>query len=213
MMTLGVHKERRNLHRPSADRGLQWYLSCRDGFLLVSEKGEELGRVPLDDVLGVIATAPGVSFSRSVIDSLIAARHIPYAAHVSATVLKTHAGDYVQACRLTGVSFESEDDEISTPIENWPTFSIEGDYADRTPVSGVPRQAARCSCLGVLVERIASLQDSVIFARMPLRRTFEHLPIDVRAVGSSAKRGSLAICRICSRFASLSAWAGVGRTA
>ena len=46
------------------------YLSCRDGFLLVSEKGEELGRVPLDDVLGVIATAPGVSFSRSVVDSL-----------------------------------------------------------------------------------------------------------------------------------------------
>ena len=46
------------------------FLSCRDGFLLVSEKGEELGRVPLDDVLGVIATAPGVSFSRSLVDSL-----------------------------------------------------------------------------------------------------------------------------------------------
>lgn len=46
------------------------FLSCRDGFLLVNVKGEELGRVPLDDVLGVIATAPGVSFSRSVVDSL-----------------------------------------------------------------------------------------------------------------------------------------------
>jgi len=46
------------------------YLSCRDGFLLVSEKGEELGRVPLDDVLGVIATAHGVSFSRSLVDAL-----------------------------------------------------------------------------------------------------------------------------------------------
>ena len=46
------------------------FLSCRDGFLLVSENGEELGRVPLDDVLGVIATAPGVSFSRSLVDSL-----------------------------------------------------------------------------------------------------------------------------------------------
>ena len=45
-----------------------------------------------------------------------AARHIPYAAHVSATVLKTYAGDYVQAFRLTGVSFESEDDET---LNNW----------------------------------------------------------------------------------------------
>lgn len=46
------------------------FLSCRDGFMLVSEKGTELGRVPLDDVLGVIATARGVSFSRSLVDAL-----------------------------------------------------------------------------------------------------------------------------------------------
>jgi CRISP-associated protein Cas1 len=46
------------------------FLSCRDGFLLVSEKGNEVGRVPLDDVLGVIATAPGVTFSRALVDAL-----------------------------------------------------------------------------------------------------------------------------------------------
>ena len=46
------------------------FLSCRDGFLLVSEKGTEIGRVPLDDVLGVIATAPGITFSRTLIDAL-----------------------------------------------------------------------------------------------------------------------------------------------
>ena len=45
-----------------------------------------------------------------------ASRHIPYGAHVSATVLKTYAGDYVQAYRLVGVSFESEDDET---LNNW----------------------------------------------------------------------------------------------
>ena len=45
-----------------------------------------------------------------------AARHIPYAAHVSATVLETYAGDYVQAYRLAGVSFESADDET---LNNW----------------------------------------------------------------------------------------------
>jgi len=46
------------------------YLSCRDGFLLVSEKGVEVGRVPLDDILGVIATARGIIFSRSLVDAL-----------------------------------------------------------------------------------------------------------------------------------------------
>ena len=45
-----------------------------------------------------------------------AARHLPYGAHVSPTVLKTYAGDYVQGYRLTGVSFESEDDET---LNNW----------------------------------------------------------------------------------------------
>jgi CRISPR-associated protein Cas1 len=46
------------------------FLSCRDGFLLVSEKGAEVGRIPLDDVLGVIASAPGVTFSRALVDAL-----------------------------------------------------------------------------------------------------------------------------------------------
>ncbi len=46
------------------------FLSCRDGFLLISEKGTEIGRIPLDDVLGVVATAPGLTFSRTVIDAL-----------------------------------------------------------------------------------------------------------------------------------------------
>jgi type IV secretion system protein VirB4 len=45
-----------------------------------------------------------------------AARHIPYSAHVSETVVRTLAGDYVQAFRLAGVSFESADDET---LNNW----------------------------------------------------------------------------------------------
>ena len=40
-----------------------------------------------------------------------AAEHIPYTAHVSANVVKTSVGDYVQAFRLGGASFESADDE------------------------------------------------------------------------------------------------------
>ncbi|HYM29358.1 MAG TPA: type IV secretion system DNA-binding domain-containing protein [Steroidobacteraceae bacterium] len=40
-----------------------------------------------------------------------AAEHIPYTAHVSPEVVKTRAGDYLQAVRLAGASFESADDE------------------------------------------------------------------------------------------------------
>ena len=36
---------------------------------------------------------------------------IPYTAHVSATVVKTLFGDYVQVMRLGGASFECADDE------------------------------------------------------------------------------------------------------
>ena len=40
-----------------------------------------------------------------------AARHIPYAAQVADTVVRTAGGEYVQVFRLGGASFESEDDE------------------------------------------------------------------------------------------------------
>ena len=52
----------------------------------------------------------------SVLREPTAARHIPYSAHVSETVVKTFAGDYVQAFRLAGASFESADDET---LNNW----------------------------------------------------------------------------------------------
>ena len=40
-----------------------------------------------------------------------AAEHVPYTAHVSREVVRTRSGDYVQALRLAGISFESADDE------------------------------------------------------------------------------------------------------
>jgi type IV secretion system protein VirB4 len=45
-----------------------------------------------------------------------AAEHIPYAAHVSPTVVTTVFGDYLQVFRLGGTSFESADDE---QLNNW----------------------------------------------------------------------------------------------
>jgi type IV secretion system protein VirB4 len=41
-----------------------------------------------------------------------AAEHIPYTAHVGNAVVKTASGDYLQAFRLGGASFESADDEL-----------------------------------------------------------------------------------------------------
>jgi type IV secretion system protein VirB4 len=46
----------------------------------------------------------------------IASRRIPYAAHVSDSIVTTAAGDYVQTLRLAGASFESADDET---LNNW----------------------------------------------------------------------------------------------
>jgi type IV secretion system protein VirB4 len=40
-----------------------------------------------------------------------AAEHIPYSAHVAGGVVRTYGGDYVQAFRLAGTSFECADDE------------------------------------------------------------------------------------------------------
>jgi type IV secretion system protein VirB4 len=45
-----------------------------------------------------------------------AADRIPYAAHVSPTVVRTSFGDYLQVLRLGGASFESNDDE---ELNNW----------------------------------------------------------------------------------------------
>lgn len=47
---------------------------------------------------------------------LSAAQRIPYTGHVSPTVIKTSLGDYVQAFRLAGISFESCDDD---QLNNW----------------------------------------------------------------------------------------------
>lgn len=46
---------------------------------------------------------------RCKLDPPIAGR-IPYSAHVAPEVVRTHAGDYVQAIRLTGISHETADD-------------------------------------------------------------------------------------------------------
>jgi type IV secretion system protein VirB4 len=45
-----------------------------------------------------------------------AACRIPYTAHVTPTIVRTGAGDYVQVFRLGGASFESADDEV---LNNW----------------------------------------------------------------------------------------------
>ena len=45
-----------------------------------------------------------------------AAEHIPYSAHVAESIVRTPSGDFLQAFRLGGASFESADDE---QLNNW----------------------------------------------------------------------------------------------
>lgn len=48
------------------------YLSKDRGFLVVSAAGAELGRIPLDDIAAVIATAPGTGVSTTLLAELVA---------------------------------------------------------------------------------------------------------------------------------------------
>lgn len=50
------------------------------------------------------------SLRRSVQTERLLAEHIPYAAQVTDTVVRTREGDYVQTFRLSGLAFESADD-------------------------------------------------------------------------------------------------------
>jgi type IV secretion system protein VirB4 len=45
-----------------------------------------------------------------------APERIPYRAHVAPTVIRTQFGDYVQALRIGGASFETRDD---AELNNW----------------------------------------------------------------------------------------------
>ncbi len=53
------------------------HLAKDRGFLVVQESGEEIGRVPLDDIIAVIANAHGLTFSKNLLVAL-AERKVPF---------------------------------------------------------------------------------------------------------------------------------------
>ena len=59
---------------------------------------------------------PAVARESAIRREQTTARHVPYTRHVSAHVVTTEAGDYVQTFRLSGASFESADDG---DLNNW----------------------------------------------------------------------------------------------
>lgn len=54
------------------------HLAKDRGFLSVQAEGQEIGRVPLDDLAAVLATAPGITVSCFLVAEL-AARGVPFA--------------------------------------------------------------------------------------------------------------------------------------
>ena len=59
---------------------------------------------------------PHLKRSTALRRELTAAERIPYSAHVASSVVRTQLGDYLQAFRLGGASFESRDD---AELNNW----------------------------------------------------------------------------------------------
>ena len=79
------------------------YLSLSRGFLVVEAQGRELGRVPLDDIAGVVANAHGLTYSNNLLVAL-AERGVVVVLcgpnHVPAAFLWPVDGHHVQARRM-----------------------------------------------------------------------------------------------------------------
>lgn len=79
------------------------YLSLDRGFLVVSHKGEEVGRTPIDDVSALIGNAHGLVYSNNLLVAL-AERGAPFvlcgANHRPAGLLWPVEGHYRQAARM-----------------------------------------------------------------------------------------------------------------
>lgn len=79
------------------------YLSLERGFLVVSHKGQEVGRTPIDDVAALIGNAHGLSYSNNVLVAL-AERGCPFvlcgANHKPVGILWPVEGHHRQAARM-----------------------------------------------------------------------------------------------------------------
>ena len=79
------------------------HLSLLRGFLRVQAKGEELGRVPLDDVVAVLAHAHGLTYSNNLLVAL-ADRGVPFVVsgdnHQPVAILWPVSGHHQQTARM-----------------------------------------------------------------------------------------------------------------
>lgn len=79
------------------------HLSVHRGFLKVEAGGEELGRVPLDDIVAVVANAHGLTYSNNLLVAL-AERGAPFVItgpnHQPAAILWPVAGHHLQTARM-----------------------------------------------------------------------------------------------------------------
>lgn len=80
------------------------HLAIDRGFMTVSEKGAELGRVPLDDLAAVVANAHGLTYSNNLLVNL-ATRGVPVILcgqnHRPAAVVWPVDGHHAQSGRMS----------------------------------------------------------------------------------------------------------------
>ena len=79
------------------------HLSVHRGFLVVESRGEEVGRVPLDDIAAVVANAHGITYSNNLVVAL-SKRAVPLVVcgpnHVPVAFLWPVEGNHRQATRM-----------------------------------------------------------------------------------------------------------------
>ena len=90
------------------------HLSLSRGFLVVSERGEELGRVPLDDIGALVANAHGLTYSNNLLLALAernAAVVLCGPNHLPSAIIWPVESHHVQAARMS-----AQIEKGSTPL-------------------------------------------------------------------------------------------------
>ena len=79
------------------------HISLSRGFLVVSDRGKELGRVPIDDIGALVANAHGLTYSNTLLLAL-AERNAPVVLcgpnHHPVAIIWPVEGHHIQAARM-----------------------------------------------------------------------------------------------------------------
>lgn len=121
------------------------HLKVERGFLVVKKGSEEIGRIPLDDILAVVTHAHGLTYTNNLLVSL-ADRNIPFvlcaANHMPVGILLAVQGNYSQAKRFDAQIAASKPLNKRLWAEVVKTkISMQAAVLDKSKINSIPVEA------------------------------------------------------------------------